>query len=360
MLKGRGLACRSGGWDTRLRSRISCGIRLIVLPTVAVLSAGISRPASALSQTPIGPLSASEQNPLYRFFLVPDAEGADPVGEGVLEIGVSTLYSSVFEVSERARYSNLFDLEQMTNSLTLRYGVLPSLEVGAKVGLYTGWDGFLDSFVSGFHEFFGFPNAGREHRPENEYLFFLDHLDLGGGPIDLGSGRVLSLETVALQSKWRVYQASDTTRVVSLTGLVRRAGGPLDEGRVEGAIGVHSRLSTESLFHLHGSLALALVDPPRQLESVARNHALYFMTAAEYRFRPGLSFIGQVRGSSNYFKGFEGGELDKIPLNLILGIGGGGGTWSWEVSFAEDLIPSGPAIDFTVGLSLARRFGLPN
>jgi len=304
----------------------------------------------------VGPFQTSEQNPLYRMLYVPDAEAADPVAEGVLRIDFSTSYSDVFEVDNSERHYHIFDLEQMTNSLTLRYGFSPSLELGVRVGLYTDWRGFLDRPISGFHNLFGLPNAGRENRPNNEYLFLFEHDDLASGPFRPESeGSRLSLESLGLHAKWSIYAKDDSSQALSLAGAIRRAGGRLEDGRFGGAVSLQGRASTESKFHFHGSVGLTFADPPAQLRPITRDHALFLSTAAEYRIRPRFSLIGQISGSSNYFKGFDAGPLDKMPLNLVLGMGSTTeGGWRWQLSFAEDLIPSGPAVDFTVDLELSK------
>lgn len=315
----------------------------------------IAAPGQAWAQ-PVGPLQTSEQNPLYRMLYVPDAEAADLVGEGLLRIDLSTSYSSMFEADDHPRHSHLFDLEQMTNSLTLRYGLSPSVEVGARIGLYTDWRGFLDRPISGFHDFFGFPNAGREQRPNNEYLFLFAHDALAAGQIGPeAEGRAFSLETVGLNAKWRFYGEGVDSNALSLSGAIQRTGGPLDEGRLGGAVLLHGRASTESHFHFHGSAGLTFAHAPVPLRSITRDHAVFFSTAAEYRLRPRFSLIAQINGSSNYFKGFDGGEFDKIPLNLVLGLGATTERgWRWQLSFAEDLIPSGPAVDFTADFELSK------
>ncbi len=67
--------------------------------------------------------------------------------------------------------------------------------------------------------------------------------------------------------------------------------------------------------------------------------------------------MAQISGTGSYFRRFTGGELDGFPLNIVFGLGGETeGGWGWQVSFAEDLIPSGPAVDFTVDVQLSRRF----
>ncbi len=336
-----------GDWVRR--SRV---LRLVPLTAFGGLS-----PTLALAQKPIGPLSTSEQNPLYRLLFVPGVESADPVAEGTFRIEFSTSYSNVFEASERRAHAHLFDLEQMTNSLTLRYGLGASFEVGGRVGLYTGWEGFLDPVITGFHDLFGLPNSGRENQPEDQYQLVLEHEDLRGGSVALDSRRrTFSVEDIRLRAKWRFFGEHEDPLVVSLGGALRRAGGPLDAGRMDGAVSLYGRLSAEPL-RFHGSAGLTLANPPLELTPITAERAAFFSTAIEYAVRPRLSVIGQVSGSTSYFRRFEGGELDGIPLNLTVGAAGRSASgWGWQVSFSEDLLPTGPAVDFTLDVQLSRTF----
>ena len=142
-------------------------------------------PPGAAAQESAGPLRTSEQNPLYRLLYVPETEPAAPLREGALRFELSSSYSNILEASNRVSHAHLFDLEQMTNSLAVRYGWTDAFEVGARVGWYTGWGGFLDPFISGFHNFFGLPNGGRGQRPDGAYVLLLEHDGLEGGRFEL-------------------------------------------------------------------------------------------------------------------------------------------------------------------------------
>ncbi len=337
------------------RTRSELGFYL--LPSISIIVVSGLIPALACAQTSLGPLHTSEQNPLYRLLYIPDSDPADPVREGTLRVDFSTSYSNVFEASERRRHAYLFDLEQMTNSLSLRWGLGTSLELGARVGLYTGWEGFMDPMISGFHDFLGLPNGGRESQPENQYRLDLEHVDLEGGSVDLDSDRrIFSLEDVRFHAKWRFLGGNEDRVGVSLRGALRRAGGPLDEGRLDGAVSVHGRLSTESL-DFHGSTGLTVANSPSELNSITNDQALFFSGTIEHGLRPGLSLMGQLGGSTSYFKRFDGGELGGIPLNLTFGASGStGGGWGWQVSLTEDLLATGPSVDFTLDFGLSHTF----
>ena len=312
-----------------------------------------------LAQESLGPLRTAEQNPLYRLLGTPEAEGADVIDEGSLRLELSTSYSNVFEVSTSSEYGHLFDLEQMVNAVTARYGVREGIEIGATAGMHTGWGGFLDSFISGFHDFFGLPNGGREQRPEGEYRLFLARSGQATeNEVRVDVGKKVWFEDVQVFGKWRFHGDDSAPLAASLSGVVRGAAGPLDAGRFGGSAAVLARWSPGPL-HVHGSAGVALLTPPDEVDPVARKATQFFTVAAERElWWEGTSFLAQLGGSSAYVRSVSGGDLRGVPLNLVFGFAGlTDGGWGWQLSFAEDILADGPSVDFTVDLEVSRLFG---
>lgn len=305
-----------------------------------------------LGQASYGPLTTAEQNPLYRFFHVPSPESADLVDPGNLRMQLNTSYSNIFERSGSARHDQLFDLEQMTNTVAVRYGIARPLEAGAALSLHTGWGGFLDPFISGFHRMFGFPNGGREEEAGGQHRIHL----VGVDPqvwIDLPQ-RTLDPESVRGFLQWRFLGATTASSAVSLRGELRRSVDGIDPGRMDAALSMHARYTGEGVF-LHGSLGVTTLDAPAPLEPVATDRATFFSFGVEGMVRPRLSFIGQMTGTTPYLEGFDAGELSGMPVTFALGFAGEtGGGWEWQASFVEDFPPNSPSADLTLNLGIAR------
>ncbi len=326
---------------------------------VALAALGLwAPPASA--QTSLGPLRTSEQNPLYRLLGAPEAEPADVVGKGALRLDASTAYSNVFEASDGPGYGHLFDLEQMVNSVSARYGVGESMEVGATLGMFTGWGGFLDPFISGFHDLFGLPNGGSEQRPEGEYRLFLARAGEGvPAPVELDVGRNVWLEDLQLFAKWQFLGTRESPAALSVNGVLRGAAGPLDAGRLGGSAAILGRWSPGPL-HLHASAGVAALSAPDEVTAVTRGITHFYTVTAERNLWRGIALLGQLGGSSAYVRDVSGGDLRGIPLNLVFGFAGlTEGGWGWQLSFAEDILASGPSVDFTVDVEVSRTFSVP-
>ena len=197
--------------------RAAPGTALTLAGTAGVLLALLIPPGAA-AQESAGPLRTSEQNPLYRLLYVPETEPAALLREGALRFELSGSYSNILEASNRVSHAHLFDLEQMTNSLAVRYGWTDALEVGARMGLYTGWGGFLDPFISGFHNFFRLPNGGRGSRPDGAYVLLLEHDELEDGRFEFDPGeRILSLEDFRVFAKHATNGLSSPSNTAKAT-----------------------------------------------------------------------------------------------------------------------------------------------
>jgi len=327
---------------------------IAVAGIVGILAAAPG-PATAQWQ-PLGPFRAGEQNPLYRLFHVPHADRADLVEPGTFRVESSVFYSNIFEQSQSRDHFQLFDMERMTTAVVVRYGPAPGWEVGGRLGVHTSWGGFLDPFISGFHDFFGFPNGNRDAFPEGEYEFLL-----------VESRRQLRLEVpshspgledLRFFAKRRLGRREDGSSATSARATVRLASGTFagSTGRADAAVSVLHRRSWGRA-HLHLQGGVTTVNAPEVLGAVSRDLAGFISAAGEIGIVPSLSFLAQFVGGTAYVDGFGTTTLDRGPMNLVLGFAGSAGpSWRWSFSFAEDVPPNSPSADFTVGVEASRTF----
>lgn len=332
-----------------LRRRLDTLTALLPWALLILLPGAVRAQSSSL-----GPLGTSTQNPLYRLFYVPEAESADVVDAGDYRIELSTSYSNIFEFSQSAVHDELFDLEEMTTGLVVRWGVRPSLELGGRLGLVTTWGGFLDSFISGFHGAFGFPNGGRELIPNGQYHLYLDKTS---PPVHLRiDRRTLDPEDVRIFAKWRFSGSAAEGHALSLRATVRRSAGPVQAGRMDGALALLGRLSRDP-FHLHLAAGATTLTAPDALAPIVSDAAAFFTFGLETKLGERFSLVGQFVGESRYVGGFPATELSRMPVSLTFGFEGRTASrWGWGLSFAEDVPPNGPSVDFTVDLDVSKTF----
>lgn len=116
-----------------------------------------------------GPLPVRTQHPLLLTFPHLGLRRAVVQPTGQLALSGSLSYSSIFENVQSAPYDVRFDAELARAQVRARCGLAAGVELEAETGLLHGGGGSFDSFISAWHDFFGFPNSGREAASDDEF-----------------------------------------------------------------------------------------------------------------------------------------------------------------------------------------------
>ncbi len=305
---------------------------------------------------PLGPLRVAERSPFFRLFLTPVSEPADLIEADEFRVDMGFAYSNIFELGSSRTHDILFDLERLTTSVAVRYGVNERVEVGLTLATQTNWGGFLDPFVQGLHRTFGFPNADRDKVPDGAYELRVTPFGEDRSLVAVPAGTLL--EDPVLHGAYRLAGGARhrhvlTARASLKVPLGERAAGT---GRADGLVELAFRRSWgPTHLHLHGGIVVLGV--PDDLTPHVRPAAAIAGLGVERRLTPGVSLVGQLIGGTPYGRNFDAVELDGVPLNLVLGATGRvAHEWGWQVSFAEDLVPEGPSVDFTFDLQISRRW----
>jgi hypothetical protein len=331
----------------------------LVSPSVAAAQsnddAGGAQPASE-GPAAAGPLRISERNPLYHLFLTPMVLEADLMGRGEAWVGSSMAYSNVFEYNSSPVLRQLFDLERLHAAFVFRRGVTDNVEFGAQLGFQHNWHGFLDPLIQGVHTTFGFPNADREKRPNNAYGLRLEGVgEQAATYLDLPAG--IALDAPRVFVAWRIAGGRAHTHAVSARTTLKL---PLGDARVstrrsDVAFEIAGRRSWGPN-HLHISGGAVVLNSPRMLEPLMQPVAALGSVAYERTVSNSVSLLAQFSGGSAYTRGQGIAELTGAAVNFAVGAAGRFGTWEWQASFAEDVPPNSPSVDFTFDLQLARRW----
>lgn len=314
-------------------------------------------PGAARAQAAFfGPLTFEEQAPLQRLSYTHAIEGADLVQRGALRADVSLGYANIFQRDSAASHVLVLDLERLITTLAVRYGVGERLEIGGRLSWETSGGGVLDGFISGWHQRLGLANADRHLHPEGAYE---QQLRIPRGPVLLDvPQRTAALADLRLFAKWRAWARPDGRGVLSLRAVAHR---PAQEGlvgvrRTDLALMAMGRASWER-WHLHGTLGAATVRAARDYDGLLRSSSWFADLSLERNLAPWISALVQYTLATPRLRGFEDSDLDGWPRNLVFGAAGAlGSAWRWNVSFQEDVPPSTPSVDFTLGLGLARSF----
>ena len=314
-------------------------------------------PFRASSQSgSLGPLTWEEGGPVHRIAHTPAFESSDVIPRGELSSDLWLGFSNIFEQDSAATHVVFLDTERLLSSLSVRWGAVDRLEVGARLTLETTGGGVLDSFVHWYHERMGFGQANRDRFPEDQYS---QRLTDGGAMryVDLRR-RTLGLADVQLFAKWSLIPRADGGSALSVrfAGRVPMRANQVAPERADAAVVVLGRLGSGP-WHLHGMLGAGMVRASPELDPVLREATGFFGFAVERALGGSLAAIVQYQLTSPVLTGFGHRELDWPASNLIFGLAGRWGeAWSWDASFQEDVPADTPAIDFTLALRVSRRW----
>jgi hypothetical protein len=136
---------------------------------LALLSGCISAPQADPAQIVRGPLATRVQHPFSLTLLSMRPRRAAIQEKGTSGTALDLAYSSIHEVRTLGPQSVHFDGETARSSVRLRRGIGNGWDVESEASVLFGTSGFLDAFIEGFHEFFGFPDAGRPLLKRNQY-----------------------------------------------------------------------------------------------------------------------------------------------------------------------------------------------
>lgn len=149
---------------------------------------------------PKGPLRSKNYYVLFLPFYSFPGEGAAPGEKGSLNLTVAQYYIqdivTEFHLSNSGLIKERFiDYEGYILEPTLSFNPQSRIEVGLTSRFHAYYGGFLDQVFESFHNFFGFPNGGRESYPQNDVYInihtttginlFLDNDKVAIGDTDL-------------------------------------------------------------------------------------------------------------------------------------------------------------------------------
>lgn len=294
-------------------------------------------------------------------FLMP-APAAPWDGEpGQWELTPSAAYAAVFVNEDAERWNTVIDLEMTVLELGAAVGLSPRLSVGAKVRFASMSGGFLDGFLNDFHETFGLPNYGREQRPENEFLYYVQK---DGKPWLKSEFGGLHLVDPSVSLEYRLADRGDPHGeagrwTASLQYALQLPLGDSDAGFGSGHF--DHRLSLPARWVRH-PLAVYLApgvsflsDPDTLGADIRVRNVAGAAISGEWAFGRAWSFLAGLNFYTSPFDDTGIRQFDAESLQLDIGL-----IWrptprarmAW--SFSEDLTRSAP--DFALRMGLGYRF----
>ena len=304
-----------------------------------------------------GPFSHRIQNPLYLQLVSFNPERAKVLPPRQISLELTQGYSSVFERVAFPNFDYISDMELWRVALVPKVGLGNHWEAGLEIPWMHIWGGFLDPFVSDFHNLFGFNNGGRQTVANNGVNF---HVIANGVTAYQFNSEGWNLGEISFFAKHLLLEEEETRPAVATRFVFKFPTGDRGEGFGSGNPGFGIGIAMEKHWDRWGAYLNGnyLVDGSNDLlDGLEYLPAFEWMGAGEFALSKHWSALMQLVGSTPRLKGYGYNPWTWAPLDLILGFRGEYRPWSWQVGFSEDVLSRGPSIDFTGWITVAYRFG---
>ena len=292
------------------------------------------------------PLANRNQFPPAFLFISLEPERAQVLRKGERSLLFNLDYSNIL-LPQTGAESLVIDLESLRALFQGKAGVGGDFEIAASLPIYWMQGGFLDPFISGFHQAFNLPNPFRDREPNNLFRY---HWRVEGTSVLERQDGFLALGDLTLQLKravvWKKLGATEVAaraavkiptgsreRLVSSGGADLAFGGELS--RVGRKIGGFFNIN----YHMTSDL-----------DEARSKNFFSLMAAVDWRFKPTLAAVFQY----DQFQPFLESEIKVLRQSarqIIVGL-----RWrrsnrfQFEWRFAEDLSTTSP--DFTLGFQI--------
>ncbi len=335
--------------------------RLLLLVSLGLLSATT---AHAKYFDPFGPFPYRNMNPLYLQMGALRPTTATALPTGFIRTDITTAYSSVYNVYSGNGLSENMDMEIMRTALNADIGLPLGIEAGIEVPFLRENGGFLDSFIQKYHSAFGFPNGGRELRPNNQ---FHAQISQNGATIYQYGTTNFALSDISLRSKWQMLDEGVSVPAVSFIGTLKLPTGKPSQGTGSGNVDEGLGVAVQKSFgrlHLFLNAEWFHAGGFPGLSYMMYHNYMNWMAASEISVGRHTSLMVELYGITPIFKGMGISEWDGPVADLLIGVQGrypqliAGQEFHWQLGFVEDVYSSGPSVDFSAFLNIGVTFDI--
>jgi hypothetical protein len=276
-----------------------------------------------LQAAEITPFYTQNQSPLVQIYGLPFIGDPSLAAPGKADFRLMLDLASNFVDDSNPRESILLDGESTRISLDARYGIKKDWEVGVVIPYVAQSGGFLDGFIEGYHDLFGFPQGGRDQAPRNRLLYRylkdgreqlrVDHSSSGLGDISLSGG-------------WQVYGGKGQPSSLALRSSLKLPTGSSSDLHGSGSwdlsfwlVGSHDWQSPYGHLTLLGAAGLMGMTDGDVLESQQRNRVGFGSLGIGWSPARWIAFKVQANGHTPFYKDSELRELNMSSIQLTIG-----------------------------------------
>lgn len=294
-----------------------------------------------------GPLKVRNQFPLFLPADAPYLEQA--MTESSFVIGLS--HSSIYLVGNSTEWDMGLDMELTELNLRYRRNIRDFIEIGIDLPILSFNSGFMDGFLEGYHDAFGFPDYGRSDRPDNEFLY---EVRRDGVLIIRGEGGHTGFGDMRLTLKKLILKEDP---VISIRADIELPTGDAKKGYGNGsvdtgiAVMLDKNLGEKNKAYLN--LGIAFPGDLKGHETVKLKKFVYGGAGIESEVWEHVSLLAQLFFQTSPYPDTDISEVDRTAVLFSLGGRYTSGNDGFEFSFTEDPNTAG-APDFTVNILYKR------
>jgi hypothetical protein len=341
-------------------SRFSRPAVLRALLSIAVFGAA---PVLAVADDVPAPFYSFNHQPLAQIHGLPALGPARVLPAGVTDVQLAVNLASHFVSESRGDEQLILDGETHRSTVVIRRGLGHGYEWGIELPYLSHSGGFLDETIDSWHDFFGFPDGGREQAPRDRLLYLyrrqgvdllrIDDARAGAGDVRLTGAMSLTpdsrLAVAALRAQLKLPTgdseallgsgAADLALWVSLASaeLTTSAGGP---------------------WRLYGGGGVVFLGEGDVLPRLQHRQAGFASGGVAWQFLPAWTLKTQADIHAPLYRDSELSPLGRPAAQWLLGVDWRPGANTFlEFGFTEDIaLETTP--DITFMLLLGVRYGL--
>ena len=279
---------------------------------------------SPLPAVEITPFYTQNQSPLMQIYGLPLMGEAFllPAGRGDFRLIVDQASNYVNDSNPRENI--LLDGESTRITLDGRYGILRGIEGGVEIPLVVLGGGFLDRFIEGYHNTFGFSQGGRDQAPRNRLLYQYRRDGQERIKIDNSS---YGLGDIRLNGAWQLYQKMQSRpRAVALRASLKLPTGDSDQFHGSGSTDFSLWVSASddyklALGHvtLFGAAGMVAMTDGKVLRDQQRNWVGFGGLGVGWSPLRWLAFKIQANAHTPFYRDSELRELNAVSAQLTMG-----------------------------------------
>lgn len=308
-----------------------------------------------------GPLHTRTQNPLYLQLIAMPMESTQTVLKNHFEATLSTTYSNVFEFDQVSNTMLNLDMEIWRTALTSAYGLTDNFDVKVEIPFISNGGGFFDPVVQWHHNLFNLPNGGRELVSDNLFNY---NVTQGGTNLINHSSTPLGLSDISLRFKYALDDKISLPFSLSVAPYLKlptgRSAKGLGSGAFDGGVSLFAEKQIKR-FTTTTQVGTTFLGNGEGT-SIQRNFFFSFGESLSFQLWQNFSPIVQIIGNTSAHNNVDTSDLKQIVLDLNIGFAGDIPVkqgwieeFFYQASFSEDIMGTGPSVDFSVLLLVGMR-----